>query len=329
MNDTFNKETVSFYMVALASALAGIAAMCTTVFWRATGGIAVGFALILPAVLLACFGFAYPSPLNKVRCAVMLGNTFALGALFGILFTIVDLARAKVSLYNAEGAFRPNAIGVLLIIYGGLGLVVAVLTTIRVSLHAFGKSLTDLERRLAVQSDEPAQSVGPQEVEPRSVDEQQILAKADREVRMNRMNVVPTGTPAVSPREARAMAEARRAEQQVVRAPEPSAQPEVAAEPEPVVIEPQLVRSILEQEPVASVVEPVEETPVEVIYADELDEEEEPAVDVEMAQGSDLSNDDIRAETAVHRPRQKETSNNDDLYTDFSYAGDNDSDKDD
>lgn len=326
MNDTFNKETVSFYMVALASALAGVAAMCTTVFWRTTGGIAVGFALLLPAVLLACFGFAYPSPLNKVRCAFMLGNTFALGTLFGVLFIITDLAGAKASFYTVAGVFRPNAVGVLLTVYGSLGLLVTVLTTVRVAMQAFGKSMSDLERRLAVQSAAPTQEVAPTDVEPRKIDEQQVIAKADQEVRMNRLNVVPTGAerPVVSPQEARAIAEARRAEEQ--REPEPiMPEPEAAPSAE----EPRVVRSILDAEPAPIAPQPEPEPEIEVIYADNDEVDDEPTVEVEMAHGDNVSNDDIRSETAVHRPRQKEAPSNDDLYTDFSYAGDNESDDDD
>ena len=95
-------------------------------------------------------------------------------------------------------------------------------------------------------------------------------------------------------------------------------------------IEPKLVRSILQDEP-EPLAEPIQADPegeIEVIYADNDEVDDEPAYEVEMARGENMSNDDIRAETAVHRPRQKEAPAHDDLYTDFSYAGDNSTDDD-
>lgn len=331
MDKTFNKETICFYLVAAASSLAAIAAMCASAFWRATGGIAVGFALFLPAIVLACFAFSYPSPLNKVRCAFMLGNTLTLGAIFLALFIACDLAGARVVLQNAAGKFQPNAMGVVLTLYMGLGLLSAVVTAVRVIMQAFGKSMGDAERRLTVQSAPAVDTV--QEVAPRQVDEKQVLAKADQEVRLNRTSIVPA-TPdgqasqrkSVSPQEVRAM----RREEPAPAAPaapvreepksEPEPQPDLAAivqaivqEPEPQPREEERVRSILEEPP-------IEEAADEVIYADGDDVDDEPVVEVEMARGEDVAPDDeMRTETVAHRPRRKETAN-DNLYTDFSYG---------
>ena len=213
MDHTYNKETLSFYLVAIASALAAIAAMCASAFWRATGGVAVGFALFLPALVLACLGFSYPSPLNKVRCAAMLGNTLALSALYVCLFIAGDLAGAKVVLYTVAGVFQPNAMGVLMTVFMGFGLLVAIMTGVRVLMQTFGKSMNDLERKLHVQSTSDEAVGGATEVSPRNVDERQILAKADQEVRMNRISIQPAEEDnpraTVTPQEVRARSLAR------------------------------------------------------------------------------------------------------------------------
>ncbi len=342
MKDTFNKETISFYLVALAAYMAAIAAACGTAFCRNTGGLAVGFALVLPAFLVGCYGFAYPSPLNKLRCRFMLGSVFTLGVLFAALFVAVDLAGVNVALYNAYGAFQPNAMGILLIVYAALGLLVAATTTARVVLHAFGKSLNDAERRLAAQSvDGKSLNDAPADVTPRVVDERQVLAKADQEVRLNRMSVVPAedAAPVVTPQAAREIAaknreEKLRAEQNhaaEVRADilaqttlEPTPQEERPAREAPAAIldpepheerpaEAQTARTILAQP------EPIE-ADGDVIYAQTDDVDDEPVVEVEMAKGEVLVNEDLRTETAAHRPRQKDAPSNDDLYTDFAYT---------
>lgn len=335
MNKMYDKETLSFYLVAVASAMAAIAAMCTSAFWRATGGVAVGFALFLPALVLAALGFSYPSPLNKVRAAVMLGNTLALSAIFVCLFIARDLAGAKIVLYTVAGVFQPNAMGVLLTIFMGFGLLVAVMTAARVLMQAFGKSMNDLERQLYVQSAAETETPAP-DITPREVDEKQVLAKADQEVRMNRLSILPASsapdgrdrTP-VSPAEARARSQARREEEEAEEeAPVRARMATITTEtPAPVYSAPQAeptseeapVRSILaEEEPTADAPQADED----VIYAQTDDVE--PAVEVEMAKGQDLTDYDIRTETAVHRPRQKEMPKNDDLYTDFSYDEDDD-----
>lgn len=342
MDHTYNKETLSFYLVAVAAALSSIAAMCASAFWRATGGVAVGFALFLPALVLACLGFSYPSPLNRVRCAAMLGNTLALSVLHVLLFIVGDLVGAKIVLYTVAGVFQPNAMGVLLTVFMGFGLVVAVMTAVRVLMQAFGKSMNDLERKLHVQSTaEGTESAATPEVTPRHVDEQQILAKADQEVRMNRISIQPAGEEAqphatVTPQEVRA-----RSLQRKERTPEPAPQAARPAErvrvqeteaPAPVV-ERETIEAIVDapqeeptQPPVRSILDAEESAPMgddsgAVIYADTDDIDDEPEVEVEMAHVEDLPTYDIRTEQAMHRPRQKDASSvNDELYTDFSYG---------
>jgi len=347
MDHTYNKETLSFYLVAIASALAAIAAMCTSAFWRATGGVAVGFALFLPALVLACFGFSYPSPLNKVRCAAMLGNTLALGVLYICLFIAGDLAGAKIVLYTVAGVFQPNAMGVLLTVFMGFGLLVALMTGARVMMQTFGKSMNDLERKLHVQSTATETENGQAPaVTPRNVDEKQILAKADQEVRMNRMSILPAeeeGTPraAVTPQEARARTLQR--EQRTAIRPALESKPVEPAPAEPVSIQPEPaeaeetvvvpveqpapieakeeapLRSILDaEEPQEEAVEAEED---DVIYADADDIDDAPTVEVEMAHVEEVPAYDIRTEQTMHRPRQKDASTvNDSLYTDFSYS---------
>ena len=359
MDRTYNKETLSFYLVAIASALASVAAMCTSAIWRATGGVAVGFALFLPALVLACLGFSYPSPLNKVRCAVMLSATLSLCVLHACLFIAGDLAGAKVVLYTVAGVFQPNAMGVLLTVFMGFGLLTAILTGVRVMMQTFGKAKNDLERKLHVQSTaKDGEGAAVPEVTPRKVDEKQILAKADQEVRMNRINILPAESEgqqtraAVPSREARARTVER--DRQRVVAPEPTPIPEPVLAPEPTpapatvdaepaapeveaeevtAVEPASVEVEQPAEPIApvrSILDAEETQPIEVepspeeaeddvIYAQSDDVDDASAVEVEMAHVEEIPSYDVRAEQAMHRPRQKDVYN-DELYTDFSYG---------
>jgi hypothetical protein len=336
MDKTFSKETLCFYMVALASAIAAVAAMCISAFWRSTGGIAAGFGLFLPALILACFGFSYPSPLNKVRCAAMLGNTLTLSTLHLCLFVAGDLAGAKVVLYTVAGVFQPNAMGVLYTIFMGFGLLVAVMTGTRVMMQTFGKSFNDIERQLMVQSAEE-QTQTPIDVTPRDIDEHRVLAKADQDVRMSRLSVTPANEeqprPSVSPQEARAMREMRKSAQATVREEDvPQEMAPVADQPITTYAEAVMVDEDTPTAPVRSILstdQPTEEDAVpdetpDIIYAQSDDVDDAPTVEIEMAHGESLSDDEIRTEMAMHRPRQKDTSTGDSLYTDFSYDKDPD-----
>ena len=350
MNRMYNKDTLSFYLVAFASAIAAVAAMCASAFWRATGGVATGFALFLPALVLACLGFSYPSPLNKVRCAAMLGNTMTLCLLYTCLFIASDLAGVKIVLYTLAGVFQPNIMGVLLTVFMGFGLLAAVMTATRVIMQTFGKSLNDLERQLYVQSLSAENEGSGEVITPREMDKGQVLAKADQDVRMNRMSIMPASpegqqpSRSVTPAEARVRSQARKeterkeaerkeAERREAEAVVPTETPEAVDAAEEMILsevetpeaepaeETPVMRSILDVEEAPEAV-PVAESLEEddgVIYAQSDDVDDTPTVEVELARGEDLTDNDIRTETAVHRPRQKEMPTHDDLYTDFSY----------
>lgn len=383
MNNSFNKETLCFYLVAISAALSAIAAICAAAFWRATGGLAVGFALLLPAVVLACLGYSYPSPLNKVRCGMLMGNIIVLPILYLCLFVATDLAGARVVLRTVAGVFQPNAMGVLLVVMSVCGIVAATLTVVRVMMHAFGHSLTDAERKLLVQSRANAEEGQPERVAPRKVTAER-LAKADQEVRMSRMSVVPASPEVyeqapeahiVPPEEVRRRMQRRREQydssqplvqeasrnafaeptperQSAESTPRPSvaeSMPErqahvVLSEEEQVAPQPQQVfvaespedESPEPSAPEAHTILPTreqvpeavaqEDAVQEIIYAPGTDVDDAPVVEVELARGENLTNEDIRTESAVIRPRQKENRQDDDLYTDFAYSGDDDED---
>lgn len=342
MNKIFQKETACFYLVALGTAIAAISAMCTTAFWRATEGVAAGLGLLLPGLVLTCLGYSHPSPLNKVRCATMFAATATLCVCFLVLFIVSDLARVPVTMRdNAGGHF--NALGVMLLAYMGLGAGAAILTGVRVTLHATNHAVGDLERQLQVQSQATADA--DQEVAPRNIDPDVVMANADREVRASRMSIVPAAPEgaartAVSPQEARERSLARRRAEEAAAAEQATkATPPVVEEEEAVVEEPlddldglddlsetdtadenNSARTIFaaeEEEQTAA------RTDDGVIYADS-DDVDLLSQDVEMAQATLHADVDIRTEVPNHQPRQKETPVNTDWYTDFDYSGTDD-----
>lgn len=316
MNKTTGKETLCFYLVAAGAALSAIGALCTAAIWRATGGLAVGFALFLPALLMACLGYSYPSPLNKVRCAVLMGCVVTLPALHLGLFIAVDLAGVPVVLRTISGVFQPNTIGILLTVLMGCGMLTALFAAIRVILHAFGKSMSDAERKLLVQSraTEPVETAAP--VAPRNIDTAEMLAMADQEVRMSRMSVTPTEEKPVAqpvvqhivtPAEARARMQRRH--------DTPS-----AGEGTVTVTPPADNAAASAKQPISIETASHDEDTNEIIYAanSAIDDE---APMVALAQGEQVTNADVRAEVAVTGPREADAPTDDDIYTDFAYAG--------
>lgn len=328
MDSRFDKESLTFYLMGACAALAAVATMCMYAVYAVTQSVGFVFGVTLLAFVAACCVYAQPSPLNKLRSRGMFVATAALCVLSLAMFVVCDMVRLGVELQRTSDGFVLNSMGIVMLVVMGCGIVVALLVGLRMTLGALGKSLTDAERKLRLQDQQPEAAGAP-----RRMDERQMVAKAEQQVRRTRMSIVapaaapvPEDEPAPVPTRSRDVSPVR-----APRAPEPIV-PESPAvvmgpeeEPVPMVSEEEVAAILAEEAPVepeAPQESTWEEDPVVASDLSEASENSLPIGHVAMARGIDLRDNDIRTEMAQHRPRQRENADaNDDLYTDFAYEG--------
>ncbi|MBQ9144938.1 MAG: hypothetical protein IJX70_00520 [Clostridia bacterium] len=311
------RDNLCYYLCAGALLLTCVLGMCTLAIYAATGGVGLGLALWLVALILSCVAYSSTSLPVRRRVRDMLISVLAVGLFFVIWFIAFDLCHASVRrsllLPSGEAQNRLLGMGVVCLVYQILCLLFALLTVLRVVCAALGRPLYPCERIPGACATSVPETGEVEPLATKSVEA--VVADAERVIKTSRLSVQEESPSSLH---ARAVVSPGGVREQLRRR---VVEAESVAEEAPVAL------SVAEEEVSAPVEEPIviaeepilAEEPIEmageVIYAEGGVSEA-----IETMPIPDMADSDIRAEYVVHHPKHKAHTEDDSLYSDFDYS---------
>ena len=301
---SYDRQSVWFYLCVAASALSLCGGACVFALYARTGSLGVGLGLSLAAALVGALGYAHASPLNKARCKLWFWLPIGVLCAYFMLFILCDLCRLRITYTAGADGNRYSAMAIVATIFAALCLAGIAFLAVRMALLATGRYATEAENRYA----RDAEAELPQEIHPRELDHDAVVAQAEHELDANRMVVesAPEGRDIVTPQTARARA-ARSA----------------PVKPVDEVVEVHM-DEVLDDEGLTPIVaESVAQPEPEVDQPEQGEPPMQPAVVVEATVPDVVVDSDIRAETAVQHTVPRNDAPTTD-FADFSYDGHDD-----
>ena len=200
-----DRQSVWFYLCVAASALALCSGAAIFALYARTGSLGWGLGLGLAASLLGAVGYAHASPLNKARCKLWFWLPVGVLGIYFVLFVLCDLCRLRIAYNAGESGNGYSVMAIVATVFAALCLAGIAFLVVRMVLLATGRYATEAENRYA----RDAETELPQDIRPRAIDHEAVVAQAEHELDATRMVVESEERIIVTPERARARAAAR------------------------------------------------------------------------------------------------------------------------